>query len=446
MDVINFSGGGPQIDPANDALVEAVHDARRRRRRAGDRGRQRPRRLRPRLRRLAGHRARRDLRRRGLEHPRLRARARRDRAGAPPDAARASRSWARTASAAPAAWGTTRPAARRRRLDRRHGRQPGRAAPLRAAGDPTRPGRCRRARSTARSRSSSAASARSTTKARAGQRRGRDRDRLRRQPRGRGERPPRRSCRSRAARSRTSTARTCATTSARTAAGRRCASAASPLELETGRSGVITSFSSAGPTAFGHDLKPDLAAPGGQILSSTLPSTTRRGSPSSTGRRWRRRTSPARPRCSCSCTARWTPQQVKSALDVDRGPCLGRHGAHAGGAGHARGRRPRRAAARRRPAALHRARRRSRSRTCACSHGAAARGLLVRLTDAGDGAGTWQVAARRAGGDAGHVRSTARHRHGAARRRGRARRSSRTPRRGAPRARTTASSSCARAT
>src|SRR5207237_9513560 len=29
-----------------------------------------------------------------------------------------------------------------------------------------------------------------------------------------------------------------------------------PLELETGRSGVITSFSSAGPTAFGHDLKP----------------------------------------------------------------------------------------------------------------------------------------------------------------------------------------------
>ena len=26
MDVINFSGGGPQIDPANDALVEAIHN------------------------------------------------------------------------------------------------------------------------------------------------------------------------------------------------------------------------------------------------------------------------------------------------------------------------------------------------------------------------------------------------------------------------------------
>jgi minor extracellular serine protease Vpr len=44
-----------------------------------------------------------------------------------------------------------------------------------------------------------------------------------------------------------------------------------PLELQTGRSGVMTSFSSAGPTDFGHLLKPDVSAPGGQILSSTLP-------------------------------------------------------------------------------------------------------------------------------------------------------------------------------
>src|SRR5205085_3391947 len=26
MDVVNFSGGGPQVDPANDALVEAIHN------------------------------------------------------------------------------------------------------------------------------------------------------------------------------------------------------------------------------------------------------------------------------------------------------------------------------------------------------------------------------------------------------------------------------------
>ena len=73
MNVINFSGGGPQTDPANDAMYETDAQRRARRRRAGDRGRQRPRGLRPRHRRLAGHRARRDLGRRGLELARLRA-------------------------------------------------------------------------------------------------------------------------------------------------------------------------------------------------------------------------------------------------------------------------------------------------------------------------------------------------------------------------------------
>ena len=46
----------------------------------------------------------------------------------------------------------------------------------------------------------------------------------------------------------------------------------SPLDLTTERGGVVTSFSSAGLTAFGHLLKPDVGAPGGQILSATLPS------------------------------------------------------------------------------------------------------------------------------------------------------------------------------
>ena len=44
-----------------------------------------------------------------------------------------------------------------------------------------------------------------------------------------------------------------------------------PEELATGRSGIVTSFSSGGLTAFGHQLKPDVGAPGGQILSATLP-------------------------------------------------------------------------------------------------------------------------------------------------------------------------------
>jgi minor extracellular serine protease Vpr len=45
-------------------------------------------------------------------------------------------------------------------------------------------------------------------------------------------------------------------------------------EVLTGRFGIITSFSSAGPTAFGHALKPDVSAPGGQILSATLRNAT----------------------------------------------------------------------------------------------------------------------------------------------------------------------------
>jgi minor extracellular serine protease Vpr len=86
------------------------------------------------------------------------------------------------------------------------------------------------------------------------------------------------------------------------------------LELNTGRGGVVTSFSSGGPTAFRHELKPDLAAPGGQILSSTLPEFA--GSPfaSFDG------TSMATPHVAGSAALlvqrhpTWTPTQVKSAL------------------------------------------------------------------------------------------------------------------------------------
>jgi minor extracellular serine protease Vpr len=96
-----------------------------------------------------------------------------------------------------------------------------------------------------------------------------------------------------------------------------------PREVQTGRSGVVTSFSSAGPTNFDHRLKPDLAAPGFQILSSTL--TEFAGAPFAAFDG----TSMAAPHVSGAAALLlqqhpgWTPQQVKSALVSSAGPAWG---------------------------------------------------------------------------------------------------------------------------
>jgi minor extracellular serine protease Vpr len=93
------------------------------------------------------------------------------------------------------------------------------------------------------------------------------------------------------------------------------------VEIQTGRSGVITSFSSAGPTDFGHLLKPDISAPGAQILSSTLPEFTG-GSPFAVFDG----TSMATPHIAGSAALLlqrhpgWTPAQVKSALMTTANP------------------------------------------------------------------------------------------------------------------------------
>ena len=94
-----------------------------------------------------------------------------------------------------------------------------------------------------------------------------------------------------------------------------------PETFETGRSGVITSFSSAGPTSMDHLLKPDVAAPGGQILSSTLREFTG-GSPFAVFDG----TSMAAPHVAGAAALlvqrhpTWSTQQVKSALVSTAGP------------------------------------------------------------------------------------------------------------------------------
>jgi minor extracellular serine protease Vpr len=96
-----------------------------------------------------------------------------------------------------------------------------------------------------------------------------------------------------------------------------------PFETETGRSGVITSFSSAGPTAFHHLLKPDISAPGGQILSATLRSTDASRFAVFDG------TSMATPHVAGSAALllqlhpSWTVAEVKSALMSTAAPAWG---------------------------------------------------------------------------------------------------------------------------
>jgi minor extracellular serine protease Vpr len=94
-------------------------------------------------------------------------------------------------------------------------------------------------------------------------------------------------------------------------------------EIQTNRGGIITSFSSAGPTDFGHMLKPDISAPGLDVLSSTPPATT--GSTFSVFAG----TSMATPHIAGTAALLlqqhpdWTPYQVKSALMTTAGSAWG---------------------------------------------------------------------------------------------------------------------------
>ena len=160
--------------------------------------------------------------------------------------------------------------------------------------------------------------------------------------------------------------------------------------IETGRSGIPASFSSAGPTAFHHDLKPDISAPGAQILSSTLPEFA--GSPFAVFDG----TSMATPHIAGSAALllqlhpTWKPAQVKSALMSTAGAAYGdtartqEASVLLEGAGLAQltsANDPRLFTD---PESLS-------FHDLDVTRGAARRPLLVTIDDAGNGAGTWSV-------------------------------------------------------
>ena len=94
-------------------------------------------------------------------------------------------------------------------------------------------------------------------------------------------------------------------------------------EVPTTWAGVPTSFTSSGLTPFGHALKPDVTAPGAQILSSTLPEFAGDQFAVLDGTSF---SAPHVAGVAALLTQRhpsWTPQQMKSALMSTAGPAWG---------------------------------------------------------------------------------------------------------------------------
>jgi minor extracellular serine protease Vpr len=163
-----------------------------------------------------------------------------------------------------------------------------------------------------------------------------------------------------------------------------------PLELQTGRGDTPMSFSSAGLTPFGHDLKPDLSAPGGSILSSTLRETI--GEPFAVFDG----TSMAAPHVSGAVALlrqrhpAWSAPQVKSALMSTAGPAWGdtnrttEASVLVEGAGLINVGRADNPMVFTDPASLS-------FHYLNVNRGSSSRPLLSTITDAGGGFGTWQV-------------------------------------------------------
>ncbi|HXG77118.1 MAG TPA: S8 family serine peptidase [Gaiellaceae bacterium] len=162
------------------------------------------------------------------------------------------------------------------------------------------------------------------------------------------------------------------------------------LEVPTTWAGVPSSFSAGGLTPFGHALKPDVTAPGSQVLSSTLPEFAGDQFAVLDG------TSFSAPHVSGAVALllqrhpTWTPQQVKSALMSTAGPAFEDTALTQEASVLVQGAGLVRVSAADRPLVF------TDPQSLSFGYldvrgGAASRALPVAVVDAGGGAGTWSV-------------------------------------------------------
>jgi subtilisin family serine protease len=162
------------------------------------------------------------------------------------------------------------------------------------------------------------------------------------------------------------------------------------LELDPQRGASMTSFSAGGLTSFGHQLKPDLAAPGAQILSSTLQEYAGADFAVLDG------TSFSAPHIAGAAALllqrhpSWGPKEVKSALMSTAGPAFEDTArtreapVYLQGAGLARLTEADAPRIFTDPQSLS-------FQYLNVNSGGASRAILVTVADAGGGAGSWQV-------------------------------------------------------
>ncbi|HEV8685944.1 MAG TPA: S8 family serine peptidase [Gaiellaceae bacterium] len=161
-------------------------------------------------------------------------------------------------------------------------------------------------------------------------------------------------------------------------------------EIDTGRGGTPTAFSAGGLTAFGHDLKPDVSAPGGSILSSTVADFAGSQYAVLDG------TSFSAPHVAGAAAlllqlhSSWSPKQVKSALMSTAGPAWADTArtreapVYLEGAGLVRLTEATNPLIFTDPQSLS-------FEHLNVSGGAASRSILVQIADGGGGGGAWQV-------------------------------------------------------